>query len=70
MAFAAHPVGGTSPARYTAGDKVEAAWHGIFAAMKRGYAPLLASVTGSALRGLVTGSHRRHSRHWHRRPAS
>lgn len=52
MARAAHPVGGTSPARYTAGDKAEAARHGICAAVERGHTPLLASVTGSALRGL------------------
>lgn len=35
MAFAAHPVGGTSPARYTAGDKVEAAWHAGMASLQR-----------------------------------
>lgn len=39
-------------ARYTVDDKRGAARHGLAETVKRGYTPLLASVTGSALRGL------------------
>lgn len=44
--------GAASAARYTVDDKRRAARHGLVEAVKRGYMPLLASVTGSALRGL------------------
>lgn len=44
--------GAASGARYTVDDKNRAARHGLVEAVKRGYTPLLASVTGSALRGL------------------
>lgn len=52
MTRAAQSVGGISPARYTVDDKSRAARHGLAEAVKAGYTPLLASVTGSALRGL------------------
>ncbi|MEY8566524.1 hypothetical protein AALF15_08135 [Corynebacteriaceae bacterium 7-707] len=40
------------PARYTTDDKLRAAHQGLAAAGRQGLTPLLASVTGSALRGL------------------